>query len=68
MNIGYKIRYINKKNECITINVQNIEEAKQLYKTLLLDSESKDVKFFITNQNEIEMQYDELFENNKIEG
>ncbi len=68
MNIGYKIKYINKKNEYIIINVQNIEEAKQLYKTLLLDSESKDVKFFITNQNEIEMQYDELFENNKIEG
>lgn len=68
MNISYKIKYINKKNEYITINVQNIEEAKQLYKTLLLDSESKDVKFFITNQNEIEMQYDELFENNKIEG
>ena len=68
MNISYKIKYINKKNEYITINVQNIEEAKQLYKTLLLDSEIKDVKFFITNQNEIEMQYDELFENNKIEG
>lgn len=68
MNIGYKIKYINKKNEYVIINVQNIEEAKQLYKTLLLDSESKDVKFFITNQNEIEMQYDELFENNKIEG
>lgn len=68
MNIGYKIKYINKKNEYIIVNVQNIEEAKQLYKTLLLDSESKDVKFFITNQNEIEMQYDELFENNKIEG
>ncbi len=68
MNIGYKIKYINKNNEYIIINVQNIEEAKQLYKTLLLDSESKDVKFFITNQNEIEMQYDELFENNKIEG
>ena len=67
MNIGYKIKYINKKNEYVIINVQNIEEAKQLYKTLLLDSESKDVKFFITNQNEIEMQYDELFENNKIE-
>lgn len=68
MNIGYKIKYINKKNEYIIVNVQDIEEAKQLYKTLLLDSESKDVKFFITNQNEIEMQYDELFENNKIEG
>ena len=68
MNIGYKIKYINKKNEYIIVNVQDIEEAKQLYKTLLLNSESKDVKFFITNQNEIEMQYDELFENNKIEG
>lgn len=68
MNIGYKIKYINKKNEYIIVNVQDIEEAKQLYKTLLLDSESKDVKFYITNQTEIEMQYDELFENNKIEG
>ncbi len=68
MNIGYKIKYINKKNEYIIVNVQDIEEAKQLYKTLLLDSESKDVKFYITNQTEIEMQYDELFEKNKIEG
>lgn len=68
MNIGYKIKYINKKNEYIIVNVQDIKEAKQLYKTLLLDSESKDVKFYITNQTEIEMQYDELFEKNKIEG
>nr|DAW34172.1 MAG TPA: hypothetical protein [Caudoviricetes sp.] len=68
MNIGYKIKYTNKKNEYIIVNVQDIEEAKQLYKTLLLDSESKDVKFYITNQTEIEMQYDELFEKNKIEG
>lgn len=68
MNIGYKIKYINKKNEYVIVNVQDIEEAKQLYKTLLLDSESKDVKFYITNQTEIEMQYDELFEKNKIEG
>lgn len=65
MNINYKVSYINKCNNKINVNLQNIEEAKSLYKTLLLDSDNKDVKFFITNQTEIEMKYDELFENKK---
>lgn len=65
MNIKYKVSYINKSNDQINVNLQNIEEAKSLYKTLLLDSDNKDVKFFITNQTEIEMKYDELFENKK---
>lgn len=65
MNINYKVSYVNKSNDQINVNLQNIEEAKSLYKTLLLDSDNKDVKFFITNQTEIEMKYDELFENKK---
>lgn len=64
MNIRYKISYINKNNEHVFLNVQDIDEAKQIYQTLL-DSENKDVKFFITSQTEIEMKYDELFENKK---
>lgn len=65
MNINYKVSYVNKYNNQINVNLQNIEEAKSLYKTLLLDPDNKNIKFFITNQTEIEMKYDELFENKK---
>lgn len=61
MNISYKVRYINPNNEDIIINIDNIEEAKQLYKTLL-DNNYKNIKFFIVNNQETELSYNELFE------
>lgn len=61
MNISYKIRYINPNNEDIIVNIDNIEEAKQLYKTLL-DNNYKNIKFFIVNNQETELSYNELFE------
>lgn len=61
MNISYKVRYINPNNEDIIVNIDNIEEAKQLYKTLL-DNNYKNIKFFIVNNQETELSYNELFE------
>lgn len=67
MTTFYTIKYMNKKHELITMHFEDLDEAKSLYKTLCLDSENENVRFFITNKNEIEMQYDELFEKTKIE-
>lgn len=61
MNISYKVRYVNTDNDDVIVNVDNIEEAKQLYKTLL-DNNYKDIKFFIVNNQETELSYNELFE------
>lgn len=61
MNISYKVRYINTDNDNVIVNVDNIEEAKQLYKTLL-NNNYKDIKFFIVNNQETELSYNELFE------
>lgn len=61
MNISYKVRYINTNNDDIIVNIDNIEEAKQLYKTLL-DNNYKNIKFFIVNNQETELSYNELFE------
>ncbi len=61
MNISYKVRYINTDNDDVIVNIYNIEEAKQLYKTLL-DNNYKNVKFFIVNNQETELSYNELFE------
>lgn len=61
MNISYKVRYINTDNDDVIVNIYNIEEAKQLYKTLL-DNNYKNIKFFIVNKQETELSYNELFE------
>ena len=63
MNINYEIEYMNKDNKIIRLKTKNIDEGKNIYKTLMMDDNIKNVKFYIVNNTKLEMKYDELFKN-----
>ena len=61
MKIFYKICYIN-NNRKTELLIADIKKAKYMYKILKLNNKYKNVKFYIVNQSQIEMKYEELFE------
>lgn len=61
MNISYELNWTNKEGKKIKMTSSILEDAKSLFKTLNLDDEVKDVKFYIVNNQKTEMKYDELF-------
>lgn len=64
MNIFYKLKVTYKDDQKnLELLIENINEAKDTYKLLKHDESISDVKFYIVNETEIELQYDELFEN-----
>ena len=63
MNINYEIEYMNADNKIIILKTKNINEGKNIYKTLMMDDNIKNVKFYIVNNTKLEMKYDELFKN-----
>ena len=63
MNINYEIEYMNKDNKIIRLKTKNIDEGKNIYKTLMMYNNIKNVKFYIVNNTKLEMKYDELFKN-----
>lgn len=60
MNISYELNWTNKEGKKIKMTTSILEDAKSLFKTLNLDDEVKDVKFYIVNNQKTEMKYDEL--------
>ena len=63
MNINYEIEYMNANNKIIRLKTKNIDEGKNIYKTLMMDNNVKNVKFYIANNTKFEIKYDELFKN-----
>lgn len=61
MNISYELNWTNKEGKKIKMTSSILEDAKSLFKTLNLDDEVKDVKFYIVNNQKTEMKCDELF-------
>ena len=62
MKIFYKICYINDNNRKTKLLIKDIKKAKHVYKNLKINNKYKNVKFYIVNQSQIEMKYEELFE------
>ena len=54
---------MNGNNKSIRLKTKNIDEGKNIYKTLMMDDNIKNVKFYIVNNTKLEMKYDELFKN-----
>lgn len=60
MNISYELNWTNKEGKEMKMTTSILEDAKSLFKTLRLDSEIKNIKFYIVNNQKTEMKYNEL--------
>lgn len=60
MNISYELNWTNKEGKEMRMTASILEDVKSLFKTLRLDNEIKNIKFYIVNNQKTEMKYDEL--------